>query len=418
MAHWGPVRDAGWEISRYYNGVRKPRATICCSAGALTIVWAALVLAQAPPPPSPPSPFRLLWSVALEGSPTAPPTFVDQRGFFSMDDNRLVARDLADGAEVWRVARSVTLQPAAGEGLLFVVEPGALVALREADGSVAWERSFSETLSAPLVCDNGWLVAATTTGTVLAFRATDGELIWRREIGVMASARPALAADRVYVPAANGRVIAMHVESGKPLWERRLGGKPDQLLALEDRLYVGADDNYLYCITAENGLVDWRWATGADVVGLPVADDQRVFFISLDNVLRGLDRRTGNQRWKRTLPLRPLSGPVRSGDTLIVSGIAPMLRVYFLKDGAPAGEMAADGELASAPYALPEAEAPTVLVVTRNIEKGAMLASFSRVAAPAPAAAPAKPTDAAPADPPDAVPARPPDAKPAAPPPP
>ena len=23
MAHWGPVSDAGWEINRYYNGVRK-----------------------------------------------------------------------------------------------------------------------------------------------------------------------------------------------------------------------------------------------------------------------------------------------------------------------------------------------------------------------------------------------------------
>jgi outer membrane protein assembly factor BamB len=302
-----------------------------------------------------------------------------------MDDSRLVARDLTDGAQLWSVTRSVGLQPAAGADLLFVVEPGALVALREADGSVAWERSFSETLAAPLVWDNGWLIAAATSGTILAFRASDGELIWRRDIGVTASARPALAADRVYVPAANGRVIAMQVESGVPLWERRLGGKPDEVLALEDRVYVGADDNYLYCLKTGDGLVDWRWATGADVLGLPVADEQRVYFVSLDNILRGLDRRTGNQRWKRALPLRPQSGPVRAGDTLIVSGIAPMLGVYFMKDGAPAGEIATDGELASSPYALPGAEAPTVLVVTRNIEKGAMMTSFSRAREPAPA---------------------------------
>ena len=127
-----------------------------------------------------------------------------------MDGNRLVARDLADGAEVWRVSAIGHARSRPPAKICCSSSNRARSSrLREADGSVAWERSFPETLAAPLVWDNGWLIAATTSGTVLAFRAADGDLIWRRDLGVAASARPALAADRVYVPAANGRVIAM-----------------------------------------------------------------------------------------------------------------------------------------------------------------------------------------------------------------
>jgi outer membrane protein assembly factor BamB len=236
----------------------------------------------------------------------------------------------------------------------------------------------------PLVWDNGWLIAASETGEVLAYRAVDGGLIWRRGIDAMANARPSLAADRVYVPAADGRIVALQVETGELVWERRVGGKPHEILALDDRLYVGSTDNRLYCLRADNGVIDWRWPTGADVVGRPLVDARLVFFVSLDNMLRALDRRSGNQRWKRALPLRPSGGPQRAGDALIVSGVAPPLRAYSIKDGAPAGEIATDGELASPPYVLPNTEAPTAIVVTWHNESGALLTSFSRVNAPPP----------------------------------
>ena len=139
-------------------------------------------------------------------------------------------------------------RPAAGEGLVFIAEPEALAALREADGSEAWRLPLTERLAAPLVWDNGWLIAATASGTLLALRGLDGDLVWRRDLGSPLSAPPALAADRVYAPAKDGRIIALRVDTGEPLWERRLGGAPSEMLALDDRLYVGSDDNFFYCL--------------------------------------------------------------------------------------------------------------------------------------------------------------------------
>jgi outer membrane protein assembly factor BamB len=359
---------------------------------------------QTPPAsPKPPAlpPFRVAWTVALNGSLTAPPVFSGQRGYFPLDEGRLAAYNLADGKPLWVAMARIASQPAAGDGLVFIAEPDALAAVREADGSVAWQVPFSGPLAAPLVWDNGWLIAAVRSGTILALRASDGEIIWRREIGLPVNARPALAADRIYLPAANHRIIALQVETGVPLWERRLRGAPNDVLALDDRLYVGSDDNFLYCLNTHDGRVDWRWRTGADVVGLPAADEHRVYFVSLDNVLRGLDLKSGNQRWKRALQLRPSAGPLKAGDTLIVSGVAPMLHAYFIKDGSPAGDTATDGELASPPYFVAGPGDPTVVIVTRNMAKGAMLSGIIRASeAPAPPAPDAPPGSPPPAPPP------------------
>ena len=90
--------------------------------------------------------------------------------------------------------------------------------------------------------------------------------------------------------------------------------------------------------------------------------------------------------------IRPISR-VSSGN----SGVAPMLRAYAVKDGAPAGDIATDGELASPPYLAAGAANPTVVIVTRNIAKGAMLSGINRASeTPAAPGPPASPPPAAP----------------------
>jgi outer membrane protein assembly factor BamB len=344
-----------------------------------------LVLAQ---PQLPDGSFRLfptraLWTLPLNNTLIATPAFAAGRGYFPIEGDRLTAYDLEKGAQAWTVSAHVQSQPAVGDGMVFVVEPGALSARREADGVEAWRLPFAELLAAPLVWDNGWLVAAASTGSILAFRAVDGHLVWRHEAGVRVHAAPSLAADRVYAPMEDGRILAMRVDTGEPVWERRLGGPPNEVLALDDRLYVGSNDNFFYCLRTIDGTVEWRWRTGADVIGMPLVDEHRVYFVSFDNVLRGLDRKTGAQRWKRALPLRPSRGPVRASDALLISGIAATLPAYSMKDGAPAGDIRAEGELAAAPYVFSTGALPMAALVTRDIAKGAIVSVLMRSIDPA-----------------------------------
>jgi outer membrane protein assembly factor BamB len=328
-------------------------------------------------------PTRAAWSLSLNAALTAPVGFTETRGYMPIEGGRLAAYDLTAGTLLWIAAAEAKSQPVAGDGLVFLLEPAGLTARRDTDGSIDWQLPFSETLAVPLLWESGWLVATTSSGSVLAFRASDGELIWRYEPGVAVHARPSFEGDRLYVPLVDSRIIALRADTGTPEWERRLGGPPNEILVVGDRLYVGSNDNFFYCLHTANGEIDWRWRTGGDVAGLPIADEQRVYFVSLDNVLRGLDRRSGAQRWKRALTLRPTRGLIRAGDALLVTGAAPKLSAFNLKDGTPAGEVTAAGELAAAPHVTVATGLPMVTLITRDIVKGTVVSAVIRSIEPA-----------------------------------
>jgi outer membrane protein assembly factor BamB len=330
-------------------------------------------------------PLRTLWTLALNNAIAAPPAFDATRGFFPIEGDRIAAYNLISGTQLWVAPAPTRVEPAAGDDLVFVVEPGILAALHATDGRHAWELPFADKLAVPPVWDNGWLILASSAGEVLALRATDGQLIWRRNLGAPVHGRPAFAGDRVYLPMSDSRAVALRVDTGAPLWERRLGGAANDILALDDRIYLGSQDKYIYCLNTEDGAVEWRWLTGGPVIGQPVVDARTVFFVSLDNVLRALNRSSGVQRWKSALPLRPVSGPLKAGDALVVTGVSESLRAYKVQDGKPAGELSLSGEVAAPPrlFTVPSQSLPILIAVTRDIVKGSTVVTLSRSIEPA-----------------------------------
>ncbi len=278
---------------------------------------------------------RPVWTLVLFNQLTATPAYDAAHAYFPIEGDRFVSYTLPAGTRVWTIAARLAQPPVAGGGFVFLVEADALTARRASDGSIAWRASLAEALAVRPTFDNGWLIAASTSGDVLAYRATDGALIWRRSLAAPAHAPAALADDRVYLPTSDSHIVAMRVESGEPIWERRLGGAPNEILALSERLYAGSVDNFFYCLMTRDGRIDWRWRTGGDVVGEPIADDRRVYFVALDNVLRAMDQKSGAQIWMRPLPIRPIAGPVRAGSTILVAGQPAQLRAFSSKDGTP-----------------------------------------------------------------------------------
>jgi hypothetical protein len=357
--------------------VRRPGTTICCSALALATASLQPLAGSASIPIFP---ARQQWTLALNNALTAQPGFNGSRGYFPIEGERLVAYDLAAGNQRWLVPSPTSWPPVAGDRLVFVGQPDAIVALHADDGSEAWRLALEDRLAVSLVADGRRLIAATIAGTVLALRMEDGRVEWRTDAGARISAPPALATDRVYVPLEDRRVVALSAEDGSMVWERRLGGSPTAILALDDRIYVGAVDNYLYSLTTRRGEISWRWRAGADVVGTPVIAGNHLYFVALDNILRSLERNGGSQQWKRALPLRPRGGPLLAGGTLIVGGLAPSVRGYASSTGAPAGDLTLPGELAAAPHLFLNNGLPVLVVVTTDIAKGATVMAFTPAA--------------------------------------
>jgi outer membrane protein assembly factor BamB len=349
--------------------VRKRITTICCSALALTIALPSLGAAQKPVEELALFPVSVRWSKTLDVNLAAPPAFDETRVIVPLADGRLIAYGLVDGDEAWTIKRDSLPAPVAADGHIFLATDASLVALDAETGGVAWESALDAPLSAPVTAAEGWTFLAGATGVVTALRTSDGSRVWSRDVASPPSHPVSIAPEHVYVPLRDGRVVALNIGAGTIAWERRLGGTPQPVLALDDRLYVGSDNNYFYCLLASDGRVDWRWQTGGDIVGRPAFDDRRVYFVSKDNVIRALDRRSGAQRWWKPLPLRATSGPIAVRNALLVSGLGPSVPGLLMRDGAAAGDFNAGGLLAAPPHVVvtPTAPVPLVVYVTRSL---------------------------------------------------
>jgi outer membrane protein assembly factor BamB len=317
-------------VPRYYNGVLLRRTTISCVATAFLLsspfgrgLAAGITF-----------PLEVKWSAALPAPPAFAPAFDTQHVYVSLRSNHLVALRLSDGKAVWSVECPTTAAPAAGDGLIFVGNNDLIEARAAADGRPQWRRPIDGRVLS-LYWDTGWLLAASETGPLLALRASDGEILWQRDLGAPLEAPPAPSGDRLYLSLKDRRILALSLQTGEEVWAHKLAEPAVGILPVGDRVFVGARDNYLHSLEADDASTDWKWQTGADVLGVPVLDEKRVYFVALDNVLRGHDRNGGSMLWKRVLPMRPFTGPILSGQTLIMAGVASELHAYNAIDGKP-----------------------------------------------------------------------------------
>ena len=319
--------------------------------------------AQEPPAPSPILPLDLAWSTDLGGGPSHPPAYGTDAAYVPLRDGTVASIALDDGRILWCVGQPVDWAPAAGGDLVIVARDRRLVALAAADGAVVWRYAAAAPVSAPPVWRNGWLVAGLENGETVALRAADGLELWRRRLGAVLRTRPSIAGQRLYLPLEDGRITVLELASGEPVWTRSIGGRPREVLVL-DALFVGSTDNFFYRLAFDDGAVEWRWRTGGDIVGAPRIDAERVFFVAADNVVRALDRRSGVQRWREPLPLRPTDGPALVGPALLVAGVSPEVRLFDPRSGESVGVYSAPGELAARPFLVPGLpESGTRLVV-------------------------------------------------------
>jgi len=371
--------------------------TICCSAVALIALATTFARAQtATVPPrnvkqtrsaddkTPLSLFPVapIWTLALNNPLTAPPAFRESYAVFALEGEQLAAYDLERGSQLWLINLATTVEPAIGADLVFVVTDESLVALSRSTGATAWTKPFEDELAVAPVVDGDRLLLSSAGGAVIALRAADGAEVWRQQLPRGSSSRPAFTATRVFVPTSDNFVVALDAMKGEVVWRRRLGGIGHDIVESNDRLYLGAQDRYFYCLNAKTGEVEWRWPTGADAIGLPVVDDKdnTVYFVSLDNVLRALNRGSGVQRWKFPLPFRPIAGPLRYLETLVVAGTTPQLQANSTRDGKLLGRYTAPVELSAPPHLFADRARvfPVLTMITSDIVGRATVTGTTR----------------------------------------
>jgi outer membrane protein assembly factor BamB len=375
----GKRRDVGC-ARRYYTGVqldrhvrvvRRPIAWSVAAALALAPAAAAQPAGTAPVKGSRaqrsaprPDPRRVLplsttaaWKVTLPALASSAPALDANRVYVPLRSGSLAAYALATGAEAWTVpAVETSVAPAVGDGLVFLAGDRRLEVFEAETGASKWRADLPAPATAPVFWGNGWLLVITGEGEATMRRAANGEVLWQRTIGSPVHARAAAAGTHVYLLADDARVLTLDLVTGATVWEATLPAKAVSITPLDDRVFVGDTDRFFYCLSAKDGKIKWRWRTGAAIVGTAVVDDESVYFLSLDGVLRALDRGNGHQRWKATIPHRPTTGPFLSARRLAAPGISVEIPAYSARDGSAAGGVKLGGEPSMPPLFIPAAE--------------------------------------------------------------
>ena len=208
----------------------------------------------------------------------------------------------------------------------------------------------------------------------------DGRDAWRQQLDAAIVTPLAADGDLLFAGLANRKIVALDAKTGAPRWEITLETTARALLATRGRLYFGGDDSVFYAYRQQAGQEwEWRYVTLTPVIGLPTADDRRLYVTFLDNTVRAFDLAIGNQRWQRPITSRPAAGPFLT-DALVgvptTSGTLILLR-------------RTDGALAPAP-ASPVAAAPTTPGVAPDVPAVPPAAAPATAGGP-PAAAPTQP---------------------------
>ena len=308
-------------------------------------------------------PGGVIWQVRLEPPPAQLPAFDTGSAYVLLPDGHVRAIDHATGETRWTSPASSTVRPASSGRHLVGADGAAAWAIDAASGRDVWRHDLGAVVSAAPALTAAGAVFVTGGGTLVLLAWADGRELWRAPMPAQVSAPVAVGADRVWAGLADGRVLAIGLADGATAWTRTLGARILGMTLIGDRLFTGSADNFLYALKSSDGGIAWRWRTGGDVAGHAVSDGRRVYFTSLDAMLRAHDRRHGDMRWQRPLASRAGDGPALAGAHVIVAGVSPELRAFRTSDGGMEAFAPLPGRPLHAPFIAPESAAAPVRLV-------------------------------------------------------
>lgn len=127
----------------------------------------------------------------------------------------------------------------------------------------------------------------------------------------------------IYVGAYDNNLYALRADNGQFVWKYPSSdGIASSPYVYEDSVFIGSSDNHLYSLRRQNGRLNWKFETGGPVHSSPRADFDHVFFGSDDGFLYAVNVSSGRMAWKAKAHGMVRSSPCVTGD-----------RVYFGTEG-------------------------------------------------------------------------------------
>ena len=161
------------------------------------------------------------------------PAILGDNVYAASFNGRIMKVSLETGKRIWATKvkkqkfqkEQMTGGVSAGGGLVLAgTSEGRLIALKQEDGSVAWETKLSSSILSSPVIDNNLIIARTINERVYGISAYDGEIKWtisrtRPSLTQRGESKPLLVQGVAFVGFSDGTLAALDAESGRALWD-------------------------------------------------------------------------------------------------------------------------------------------------------------------------------------------------------
>ncbi len=178
------------------------------------------------------------------------------------------------------------------------------------------------------------------------------DLLWTHKTGAPIKSSPAVVDGRVFVGSDDQQLYCLDLATGKKLWTYKTEGEIESSpLVLGQSVYFGSADGALYAVDTRGKLL-WKSPTGDKVLGAPnwvAAPDGKGAWIlsgSYDFKLYCFDAATGQTNWTFETGNYINGAPAVADGKTVFGGCDALLHVVSLKDGQKLKEVEAGAYIA------------------------------------------------------------------------
>ncbi|ASP39229.1 outer membrane protein assembly factor BamB [Bacterioplanes sanyensis] len=270
--------------------------------------------------------------------------------FMASADGRVLALELASGAEQWQLTLEQNIiggVALAGDQLFVSTMDGMLHSISTA-GELQWSSALASEAVASVASDAQRVFVHTIDGRLSAYQRDNGEQLWTYEhampvLSVRGTSSPLVLEQLVVTGFASGKVVALDKRLGIPRWDVRLA-IPDGRSELERLVDVDGTpvwDNGVIYAASYHGKVaalsprgEVRWQEDGSSYGHPVLALGSLYLSLDDGTLQAYDIYNGANQWTQTILQGKALGQVTVFDRyLAVADDEGFLYLLSLVDG-------------------------------------------------------------------------------------
>lgn len=294
-------------------------------------------------------PVYVRWYFKTEGVTNLTPAADNERAYMPLSNGSVVSVRLSDGGLFWRsdIGGALSASPAVDSRNVFVASEslptpnsvypqatGVLRALSRQSGLTSWMRTLPSPARGAIYLNGQNLFVISSDGRLYAIRKETGEIKWIKYSSSPFSTLNLLDEQTLFASDTYGDILAIESENGKTLWRYRTR-KPLRapVAVYGSMVYAGAADGFVYAIDRASGRLRWRVRAGAAIQAV-MAGEKWVLATSLDNFVYCLSPQNGAKVWKRQLAGRVTAPPlVLNNHVLLAPLVGDECVVLNLEDG-------------------------------------------------------------------------------------